>query len=126
MPGGDGERFDAGLDQVAHDLLRVLAVDGLDHLALGAQALPRLSRVLERGGRIRLDHDDPAGERPRGLRARQVEDLPEALGRDQADSSALRLQHRVRGDGRAVLDVGDVFRSDLALVADPPDAEVRP
>ena len=42
---------------------------------------------------------------PGRLRAREVQDLPEALRRDQADARALGLEHGVRRDGRAVDDV---------------------
>src|SRR4051795_11638595 len=54
---------------------------------------------LGRGGGG-LDHDDPAGQGARGLRAREVEDLAEALRRDEPDARALALEHGVRRDGR--------------------------
>ena len=90
--------------------------------AAGVHPLDRLARVGERGGRVGLDHDDPARQRPRRLRARQVQDLLEAHGRDQPDARALRLEHRIRGDGRAVEDVPDVADVDPRLLADPADA----
>ena len=62
------------------------------------------------------------GERARRLGAGQVEDLAEALGRDQADARALRLEHGVRRDGRAVEDVLQLADADAGLVADPADA----
>ena len=103
-----GQRLDSRLDQVADDPLDLRLVD-LDHgLAARPHPLDRLARVGERGRRVRLDHDDPARERARRLRAREVEDLREALGRDQPDAGALRLEHRVRRDRRAVEDVAEV------------------
>jgi hypothetical protein len=104
----DRERLDTGFDEIANDLLDLIGVDGLDHLALRVYALVRLAGVLERGGRVGLDHDDPAGKRARSLRAREVEDLPEAPGRDQADAGSLRLEQCVRCHSRAVHHVREV------------------
>ena len=56
----------------------LLAVDGDERLAARVHALHRLARVGQRRGRVGLDHDDPAGQRPRRLGAREVQDLPEA------------------------------------------------
>ena len=81
---------------------------GDDRLAARVHPLDRLARVGERGRRVGLDHDDPARERAGRLRAREVEDLLEALRRDQADAGALGLEHGVRRHGRAVKDVADV------------------
>ena len=52
-----------------------------------------------------------------------MEDLAEALGRDQADAGALRLEHGVRRDGRAVEDVPEVADADPRLLADPAHAD---
>src|SRR5207253_4526087 len=109
---------DTRLDEVANDLLDLLPVDRLDDLALRAHPLVRLARVLERGRWVGLDHDDPAGKRARGLRAGEMEDLAEALRRDQPDAGALRLEERVRRDRRPVHDVGDLGRRDVARLAD--------
>ena len=104
----DGQRLDTRLDEVADDRLDLRLVDRDDGLAARVHPLDRLARVGERGGRVGLDHDDPARKRPRRLRAREVEDLLEARRRDQADAGALRLEHRVRRDGRAVQDVAQL------------------
>ena len=75
----DGERLDARVDEIADDLLDLLAIDRIDGLTARAHPLVRLARVLERRRRIRLDHDDPAGERARCLRPCEMQDLLEAL-----------------------------------------------
>ena len=59
---------------------------------------------------------------PGRLRAGEVEDLLEALRRDQADAGPLRLEHGVRRNGRAVKDVAELADSDAGLVADAPHA----
>ena len=118
----DGERLDARLDEVADDLLDLRLVDRDDDVPARVQPLDRLARVGERRRRVGLDHDDPARQRPRRLGAGQVEDLAEALRRDQPDARALRLEHRVRRDGRAVEDVLELADADARLVADPADA----
>ncbi len=118
----DGQRLDARADQVADDLLDLRLVDGDDDVPPRVEALDGLARVGEGRGRIGLDHDDPAGERARRLGARQVEDLPEAPGRDQADASPLRLEHGVRRDRGPVEDVLQLADADAGLVADPADA----
>ena len=51
-----------------------------------------------------------------------MEDLPEALRRDQADARPLRLEHGVRRDGRPVEDVLQLADADAGLLADPADA----
>ena len=119
----DGERLDARLDEVADDPLDLLLVDLDDGLAARPHPLHGLARVGERGGRVGLDHDDPAASRSRRLQARQVEDLGEPLGRDQPDPGALRLEHGVGGDRRAVEDVAEVADGDARLLADPADAD---
>ena len=58
----DGERLDAGLDELADDRAHLLLVQRRDHLALRAHALACLARVFESGGRVGLDHDDVAGQ----------------------------------------------------------------
>ena len=118
----DGQRLDARLDEVAHDLLDLRLVDRDDDLAARVQALDRLARVGERRRRIGLDHDDPPRERARRLGAGEMEDLAEARRRDQPDARALRLEHRVRRDGGAVEDVLQLVDADARLVADPPHA----
>jgi hypothetical protein len=119
----DGDGLDAALDELAHDRLDLRLVDRDDALAAGVHALGRLARVLQGGRRVGLDHDDPAGQRARRLRAREVQDLREALRRDQPDAGALRLQHRVRGHGRAVHDVAQLTRADAGRLADALDAD---
>ncbi len=119
----DRERLDARFDQVAHNALDLRLVDLDDGLAARTHALDRLARVRERGGRVGLLHDDPARERAGGLRTGEVQDLREPLGRDQSDAGALRLEHRVRRDGRAVQDVPEVTDVDARLLADPADAD---
>ena len=52
----------------------------------------------------------------------QVQDLPEALRREQAHAGPLRLEQRVRRHRRAVQDVRELARRDAALLADPADA----
>jgi hypothetical protein len=91
-------------------------------LAARVHALDRLARVGQRGGRIGLDHDDPAGERARRLGAGEMEDLTEALRGDEPDAGALALEHRVRRDGRAVDEVAQVAGRDPGLGADALDA----
>ena len=120
---GDGQRLDAGVDQLTDDLLHLRAIDRVDDLAARAHPLVRLARVLERGRRIRLDHDDPARERAWRLRAGQVQDLLEALRRDQPDACALRLEQRVRRHRRSVHDVAQLLRRDAALLADAANAD---
>ena len=92
---------------IAGDLL---AVDRDERLAAGVHPLDRLARVGQRGRRVGLDHDDPAGQRARRLGAGEVQDLAEALRGDQPDAGALGLQHGVGGDGRAVHDVAERVR----------------
>ena len=118
----DGERLDPRVDQVADDLLDLRLVDGDDDVPARVEPLDRLARVRERRGRIGLDHDDPARQRARRLGARQVEDLPEAPGRDQPDAGAFRLEHGVRRDRGAVEEVLQLPDADPGLVADPADA----
>ncbi len=118
----DGQRLDARFDEVADDRLDLCLVDRDDRVAAGIHPLDGLARVRQRCRRIGLDHDDPAGERARRLRARQVEDLLEALRGDQPDAGSLRLENGVRRDGRAMEDVLDLRDLDARLVADPPDA----
>ncbi len=122
----DGQRLHARVDEVADDPFDLIALDGLDDLALCAHPLLRLARVLERGRRIGLDHDDPSGQRARRLRAGEVEDLLEAVRRDQTHARALRLEHRVRRDRRPVLDELDLPGRDARLLADPLDADENP
>jgi hypothetical protein len=98
----DRQRLHAGVHEVADHALDLVAVDGDERVAARVHPLDRLARVGGRGRRIGLDHDDPAGQRARRLGAREVQDLAEPPGRDQADAGALGLQHRVGGDGRAV------------------------
>ena len=88
-------------------------------VAARVHPLDRLARVGQRGRRIGLDHDDPARQRAGRLRAREVQDLPEALGRDQPHARALGLQHRVGRDRRAVDDVAEVGGRDPRRLADP-------
>ena len=52
-----------------------------------------------------------------------MQDLREPLRRDQPDAGALRLEHGVRRDGRAVEDVAHVADRDAGLLADPADAD---
>ncbi len=52
-----------------------------------------------------------------------MEDLREALRRDQADPGALRLEHRVRRHRRPVQDVAEVADRDARLLADPAHAD---
>ena len=118
-----GERLDTRLDEVPDDLLDLCLVDGDDRLTVRVHPLDRLPRVCERGRRVGLDHDDPARQRARRLRAGEMEDLAEALRRDQTDAGAFRLQHGVGGDGRAVEDVAKVSDADVGLFADPPHAD---
>jgi hypothetical protein len=115
----DGQRLDTRVDEVADDLLDLLDIDRLDHLALRAHALVGLARVLERGRRVGLDHDDPAGQRAWCLRTRQVKDLPEALGRDQPDARPFGLEESVRRNRRPMHDVLEVTRRYTAHLADP-------
>ena len=117
-----GERLDARFDEVPDDPLDLRHVDGNDRLAVRVHSLDRLTRVRKRRGRIRLDHDDPARERAGCLGAGEVEDLAEALGRDQTDAGALRLEHGVRRDGGAVEDVPEVADPDPRVLADPSHA----
>ena len=104
----DRQRLDTRLDEVADDRLDLRLVDLDDRLAARPHPLDGLARVRERGRRIGLLHDDPAGQRPGGLRAREVEDLGEALRRDQPDAGALRLEDGVRRHRRPVEDVAEV------------------
>ena len=116
------ERLDTRADEVADDRLDLCLVDRDDGVTLGVHALGCLARVRERRGRVRLDHDDPAREGAGGLGPRQVQDLLEALGRDQPDAGTLGLEHRVRRDGRPVQDVLELGDLDPRLVANAGDA----
>jgi len=114
----DGERLDAALHELPDDPLDLLLVDGHHGLAAGAHALDGLDGVGEQRRRIGLDHDDPAGQGARRLRAGQVQDLLEALRGDQADAGALALEDRVGGHGGAVHDVAELGRADARRLAD--------
>lgn len=107
-----GQRLHARLDEIPYDLPHLLPVDGDHDFALSAHPLPRFPGVLQGGGRVGLDHDDPSGEWPRRLRAGEMEDLPEALGRDQTYAGSLGLQHRVRRHRRPMLEEGNLLRRD--------------
>ena len=89
---------------------QVVLVERRHHVALGADPLDGLDRVLEGGERLGLRPDDPAGQAARHERARHLQHLPVALGHDQADPGALALEHGVGGDGRAVQHLADLRR----------------
>ena len=112
------ERLDATLDEILDDPLDLLLVHGHDGLATRTHALDSLARVGEGRRRLGLLHDDPASQRARRLRACQMQDLLEALRRDQTDARALALEHGVRRNGRAVHDVAEITGRDARRLAD--------
>ena len=95
----------------------------------GTSVLPRASirstasrvSASEAGGSGLIMMIQPASG-PGRLRAREVQDLAEALGGDEPDARALGLEHRVGRHRRAVDDVAQRARLDAGLAADPPHA----
>jgi hypothetical protein len=100
----------------AHVVLVELADDG----AVAGRALGHLDGVLQRGQRLGLGPDDPAGQPARHEGPGDLQHLAEALRGDQADGGALALQDRVGRHRGAVQHLGDLaqldpgFRADLA------------
>ena len=116
----DGQRVDpAQLRELRAD---VGVVELADHRAVAGDALVDLDGVLQRGERLRLGPDDPAGEPARHVGAGDLQHLAEALGGDEPDRGALALQDRVGRDGGAVQHLRDVRQRDARRRAHPADA----
>ena len=118
----DGERLDLLLAERAQVLAQLRLVEWRHDLALRAHALVRLDRQRERRHRQRLVVDHPAAEAARHEAARNLQHLPVARRRHEADARAGAGQHGIRGDRRAVHDVLDLFRRHAGLLADAVDA----
>ena len=105
----DRQRLDAGLDEVAHDRLDLLLVDGHDRVSPRASIRSTASRVSasEAGGSGLIMMIQPASGPGVCERAR-CRICWKPWRRDQADAGALRLEHRVRRDRRPVQDVPEV------------------
>ena len=84
------------------------AIERFHHFTLSTHTLLDFAGVLERRRRIRFDHDNPSGQWSRGLRARQVQDLLETLGREQTHACPFTLQHRIGGHRGSVHEVRNV------------------
>ena len=97
-----------------------------DQRAVRGDALVDLDGVLQRGERLRLRPDDPAGEPTRHVGAGDLQHLPEALRGDEPDGGALPLKDRVGGDRRAVQHLRDVRQGDARLLAHPGDTGAYP
>ena len=97
-------------------------VERAHDFAARVHALVRLDRERERRHRQRLVVDDPAAESARHVGARDLQHLPIALGRDEADLRAGAGQHGVGRDGRAVHHVLDRFGVMPARLADAVEA----
>jgi hypothetical protein len=92
---------------VAEGRAQGVLVQLADDLAAGADPLGGLHCVLERGQRLRLWPDDPAGQAAGHEGPGDLQHLPVTVGDNQADAGALALEHRVGGDRRAVHEMAD-------------------
>ena len=109
----DGERLDASSRRARAGPSRSFASSSWCTTSPCAlDALVGLDRQRERRHRQRLVVDDPAAEAARHEAARDLQHLPVALGRHEADACAGAGQHGVGGDRRAVHHVLDLFRRD--------------
>ncbi|TCM50457.1 hypothetical protein EV648_102501 [Kribbella sp. VKM Ac-2568] len=90
----------------------VVLVELGDHVALSTDPAAHLDGVLERGERLGLGPDDPAGQAAGDERPRDLQDLSEAVGGDQSDPRALAFEDRVRGDRRTVEHLADLGHRD--------------
>ena len=109
----DRQRLDARGDQVLdRSPATCVAVDRDERVCPRASIRSTASRVSasDAGGSGLTMMIQPASG-PGRLRAREVQDLAEALGRDQPDARALGLEHGVGRDGRPVDDVAEVARA---------------
>ena len=97
-----GDRFGAELDQFANEFSRAALVERFDDLAARAHAFRHTARERQIGKRVGFDHDHPARQRTRRLRARYVQDLLKVLGDQKADLGALLLQDDVGWHRRAM------------------------
>ncbi len=79
-----------------------LAVQGRDHAALGVEPFDGLDHAAMQGRGL----DDIEGEQVRPGLVADVQDVAEALGRDEQGSGALAFEQGVGSHGRAHLDRG--------------------
>ena len=116
-----GERLDPvrdGSDRGADGVL----VDRLDDRAVRADPLRDLADVARVGEGLRLLVDHEAEERTGRPGLGEVEDLPEAARDDEPHERAAPLEHRVRGDGRAVQHRVEVGQADVCALGREADA----
>ena len=118
-------RVDVGVEQADGDRLDLLApqdrgrrahgvvLERPQHLAGRAEPLGDGHRAVARDERLRLLELRVVERRPH--LARDLEQVAEALGRDEAAARDLALDDRVRRHGRRVDDEADLRRRDVAV-----------
>ena len=129
-------RVDVRVQQADRDRLDLLAphqrgrlahrvvVERHEHLAGGPEALAHADRAVARDERLRLL--EPRVVERRAHLARDLEQVAEALGGDEAAARDLALDDRVRRDGRRVDDEADVRRAHVALGEGALDRSMKP
>ena len=105
MQQAHGDGLDRRFAQRGRDIPRVGVVERRQHLAVCGHPLADLEAQAPRHERVGLP---PEGlVHPRDAQAPQLEDVAEALGRDERGAGAALLEHRVRRHRRAVDDARD-------------------
>ena len=124
MQEADGDGLDARLLEQAHLAADGVLIERRDDLAVWRRyALGDDTAVSALDERARLPRQVLLDrEVERLLVARDVEDVAEALGGDQADGRTLMRERDVGGDGRAVQEVVDLRQLDTGLLAEAIDA----
>ena len=104
---GDRERFNALRDEVLQVPPQRRFVKRDSDVATGVDPFFRFTCVFDCCWRVRLDHNDPAGQRPGRPGAGEVQDLLEPCGSDEADLGAFAFEHGVSCHSGAVHDVSN-------------------
>ena len=109
----DGDRRDAGADELLRARLDLPRIELRHHGAVGAHALSHLEAQVARHERLRLfDVDVVEVELPL---AADLERVGEARRRDQSGRGTLPLDERIGEERRRVHDAGDVGGIDRAV-----------
>ncbi len=111
--GGPGLAAVGGVPDAGHRAAHVSIPKGPEDRAVEGHPLVHLDDLMARHQRRRLEPADIVEDR--SVRARDLERVAEAAGRDHPDGGPLSLQDRVGADGGAVNHPAGIRQHDLEL-----------